>query len=98
MTRAAILAPLCATLLMSAASAAYADSALQGGPRPGTETNPGGMIPDLPRDPLGLATPDDVSRTPTGLLYPLPPLYPAMIQDKADPYPRSKNWKLTRCR
>jgi len=89
MTRAAIFAPLCATLLMSAA---YADSALQGGPRPGTETNPGGMIPDLPRDPLGLATPDDVSRTPTGLLYPLPPLYPAMIQDKADPDWWSSKW------
>ncbi|HSZ73846.1 MAG TPA: MtrB/PioB family outer membrane beta-barrel protein [Rhizomicrobium sp.] len=78
--------------MLSAALPARADTGLLGGAWLGTETNPRGLIPDPPRDPNGLSLNSDVTRTPTGLLYPLPFAYPNMTQNKSDPDWWSYGW------
>ncbi|HEY4076021.1 MAG TPA: MtrB/PioB family outer membrane beta-barrel protein [Rhizomicrobium sp.] len=65
--------------------AARADTSVLGYGGPGNLLNPGGLPLDLARDADGLSQLNDVSRTPTGLLYPLPYAYPAMTQSKDDP-------------
>jgi hypothetical protein len=71
--------------LMLSASASNASTSVLGYGGAGNELNPGGQPMSLPRDEDGLSQLDDVSRTPTGLLYPLPYAYPAMTQSKTDP-------------
>lgn len=77
--------PIALTIVTISVSGARGDSALPGYGRPGNALNPTGQILDLPRDPNGLSQLDDVTRTPTGLLYPLPFLFPEMKQDPSDP-------------
>lgn len=71
---------------------ALADTSILGYGGPGNELNPNGQPLDLFRDPNGLSLLDDVTRTPTGLLYPLPYAYPAMTQSKSDPDIWSTGW------
>jgi len=47
---------------------------------------------DLLRDLNGLSQLDEITRTPTGLLYPLPYAYPSMTQSKSDPDLWSTAW------
>lgn len=74
------------------ANGAFADTAILGYGGPGNELNPAGQPMDLLRDPNGLSLLDDITRTPTGLLYPLPYAYPAMTQSKSDPDIWSTGW------
>ena len=77
---------------MLAMSAAYADTSVLGYGGPGNVLNPTGQPIDLQRDLDGLSQLDDVTRTPTGLLYPLPYAYPAMTQSKSDPDIWTTGW------
>ncbi len=90
--RPAVLLRAGAALLLIGTAGARADSGLLGGPRPGTQDDPRGLIPDLARDPNGLSLNFDETRTPTGLLYPLPFAYPDMTQSKSDPDWWSYGW------
>jgi hypothetical protein len=83
---------LSALLLASAAIAARADTGTLGDGWLGTQINPRDQIPDLARDPNGLSLNSDVTRTPTGLLYPIPFAYPDMKQSKTDPDWWSSGW------
>ena len=76
----------------STAVPACADTELLGEPWLGTQIDPRGQITDLARDPDGLSLNSDVTRTPTGLLYPLPFVYPDMTQSKTDPDWWSYGW------
>lgn len=58
----------------------HADSSVIGYGQPGNELNPNGQLMDLQRDPNGLSLLDEITRTPTGLLYPLPFVNPNLIQ------------------
>src|SRR5262249_42742261 len=58
----------------------------------GNELNPAGQPLDLPRDPDGLSQLDDITRTPTGLLYPLPYAQPSLTQSTSDPDWWSLGW------
>lgn len=71
--------------------AAWADSAATGYGGPGNVMNPHGQVMDRARDPAGLSVLDDITRTPTGLLYPVPYLTPEMRQSEAD-----ADWLLLR--
>lgn len=71
--------------LMLSAGGAGASTSVPGYGGPGNQLNPGGQPMTLPRDEGGLSQLDDVTRTPTGLLYPLPYVYPAMTQSETDP-------------
>jgi hypothetical protein len=71
---------------------AFADTGALGYGGTGNELNPNGQALDLLRDPSGLSLLDDVTRTPTGLLYPLPYAYPDMTQSKSDPDIWSTGW------
>jgi len=62
----------------------YADSSIIGYGSPGNELNPNGQIMDLQRDPNGLSLLDPITRTPTGLLYPLPFVYPNLTRAGTD--------------
>lgn len=62
----------------------YADTSVIGYGAPGNELNPNGQVMDLQRDPNGLSMLDPITRTPTGLLYPLPFLYPNLTRAGAD--------------
>ena len=70
---------------LSAASSAHADSAIGTGNHLGTQLNPGGHVLFLPNDPRGLSSVFQSSRSPTGLLYPRPYLYPPMMQSQSNP-------------
>lgn len=83
---------LAATLLNSTAMVpAFADSAGTGYGGPGNVLNPQGQWLDRQRDSNGLSVLDDITRTPTGLLYPLPYRTPEMVQASGDP-----DWWLLR--
>src|SRR3569623_725505 len=71
---------------------AFADTSVLGYGGTGNELNPNGQVLDLFRDSNGLSLLDDITRTPTGLLYPLPYAYPNMTQSKADPDVWSSGW------
>jgi MtrB/PioB family decaheme-associated outer membrane protein len=71
---------------------ARADTNILGYGGPGNVLNPTGQPMDLLRDLDGLSQLDDVTRTPTGLLYPLPYAYPDMTQSKSDPDIWSTGW------
>jgi MtrB/PioB family decaheme-associated outer membrane protein len=72
--------------------AAQADSAVGGYGGAGSQLNPRGMLLDLPRDPNGLSLLDEITRTPTGLLYPLPYATPELTQSSSDPDWWSAGW------
>lgn len=67
------------------AAPAFADTAVTGYGGPGNVLNPSGMMLSLPHDPNGLSLLDEVTRTPTGLLYALPFQLPEMTQSSSDP-------------
>lgn len=78
---------------MALATPALADTgALTGYGGPGNELNPLGQPLDLPRDPDGLSQLDEITRTPTGLLYPLPYAQPSLTQSTTDPDWWSLGW------
>jgi hypothetical protein len=82
----------CSAAVALIGSGAFADTSILGYGGPGNEFNPNGQPIDLLRDLNGLSLLDDVTRTPTGLLYPLPYAYPAMTQSKSDPDLWSTGW------
>jgi hypothetical protein len=72
--------------LVGAHEAAHADSvSLTGYGGAGNQLNPLGQPLDLPLDPNALSQLDEITRTPTGLLYPLPYAQPALTQSTTDP-------------
>src|SRR5215469_7072772 len=83
---------LLATALALIGNPVLADTSILGYGGPGNELNPAGQPSDLLRDSNGLSMLDDITRTPTGLLYPLPYAYPAMTQNKSDPDIWSTGW------
>ena len=70
----------------------HADSSVTGYGAPGNALNPTGLPLDLSRDPNGLSQLDDITRTPTGLLYPIPFLHPELTQSESDPDWWSLGW------
>ena len=76
----------------AAASDARADSAVGASIPLGTQLNPTGLKYFLPTDPMGLSSQFQNSRTPTGLLYPRPYLYPPMVQSQSNPDWWSSAW------
>lgn len=81
-----------AILLGLIAAPASADTVATGYGAAGDQLNPSGMMLNLPRDPEGLSQLDEITRTPTGLLYPVPFLYPKMTQSRTDPDWWSTTW------
>jgi hypothetical protein len=68
------------------AAPAFADTSATGYGGPGNVLNPTGLSPNLERDPDGLSPiTDGTSRTPTGLLYPIPFRAPEMKQSESEP-------------
>lgn len=81
---------LAATVL---ATPAFADTAATGYGGPGNVLNPAGLGPDRPRDTDGLSPiTDGTSRSPTGLLYPIPFKTPEMRQSESEPDWWSSGW------
>jgi len=76
---------LAAALLDAMMAMANADTAVTGYSTQGNVLNPEGQNLFLPPDPNGLSQLDDITRTPTGLLYPIPFQTPEMTQSKTDP-------------
>jgi MtrB/PioB family decaheme-associated outer membrane protein len=76
----------------AAASQAHADSAVGTSIPLGTQLNPTGSRFILPNNPMGLSLVFQNSRTPTGLLYPRPYLYPPMVQSQSNPDWWSSGW------
>jgi len=74
------------------AQPASADTSVLGYGGPGNMLNPAGQSLSLSHDPSGLSQLDEITRTPTGLLYPLPYLNPEMTQSKSDPDWWSSGW------
>ena len=70
---------------LAVVSDARADSAIGASTPLGTQLNPTGARFLLPNNPLGLSPLFPSSRTPTGLLYPHPYLYPPMVQSQSNP-------------
>jgi len=64
---------------------ASADTAVGTSTPLGTQLNPTGARFILPNNPMGLSPLFPSSRTPTGLLYPRPYLYPPMVQSQSNP-------------
>jgi len=86
-----------AVLLLTAAlialpSGVRADSAVGAETATGNAFNPTGRLFPLPTDPLGLSAVFENSRSPTGLLYMSPLLYPEMVQSTSDPDWWSSAW------
>ncbi|HKD24132.1 MAG TPA: MtrB/PioB family decaheme-associated outer membrane protein [Rhizomicrobium sp.] len=79
-------------VLMLLGGPAFADTSILGYGGPGNVLNPTGQLMNLPRDLDGLSQLDDVTRTPTGLLYPIPYAYPEMTQSKSDPDMWGTGW------
>src|ERR1700754_2792634 len=79
-------------ILLLMMGGAQASTSVLGYGGAGNALNPGGQPMSLPRDENGLSQLDDVTRTPTGLLYPLPYAYPAMKQSKNDPDWWTSGW------
>src|SRR5262245_11458227 len=71
---------------------ARADSAVGASTPLGTQLNPTGASYFLPNNPMGLSQVFQNSRTPTGLLYPRPYLYPPMVQSQSNPNWWSSAW------
>lgn len=73
-------------LLMTIATAniALADTGVTGYSTPGNQLNPAGSQSGLFYNPDGLSVLDEITRSPTGLLYPLPYDYPSMKQSTTD--------------
>jgi hypothetical protein len=77
---------------LAAVSAARADSAVGVGTPLGTLLNPAGNSFYLPYNPMGMSAFFQNSRSPTGLLYPRPLLYPQMVQSRSNPNWWSSGW------
>ena len=75
-----------------AVSQAHANSAVGTSLPLGTQLNPTGSRFFLPNNPMGLSLFAQNSRTPTGLLYPRPYLYPPMVQSQSNPDWWSSGW------
>src|SRR5215471_290202 len=86
------LALLGATVVALSTHQARADSAVGVNTQLGAQLSPTGQILFLPTDPAGLSNIFQNSRTPTGLLYPRPPLYPEMVQSTSNPDLWSSAW------
>ncbi len=83
----------CTALIALASTASVrADSGATGYGDPGSALNPTGLPLTLSRDPNGLSQLDEITRTPTGLLYPIPYLYPPLTRSKSDPDWWSLGW------
>jgi len=82
----------CAAAVALSGTGSFADTGILGYGGPGNALNPAGQPMDLFRDPNGLSLLDDITRTPTGLLYPLPYAYPDMTQSKSAPDFWSMGW------
>jgi MtrB/PioB family decaheme-associated outer membrane protein len=80
------------TALAALATHAHADSAVGTSLPLGTQLNPTGTRYLLPNNPLGLSQFLQNSRTPTGLLYPQPYLYPPMVQSPSNSDWWSSGW------
>lgn len=76
---------------LSMTGTAAADSGGTGYGGPGNVLNPRGQWIDRARDPSGLSVLDDITRTPSGLLYPVPYLTPELRPGEAD-----ADWLLLR--
>ncbi len=87
-----IAALVAAAFASALAAPALADTGVTGYGAPGNQMNPTGMSLNLPRNPRGLSVFSDVTRTPTGLLYPVPFLLPDMTQSTSDPDWWSSGW------
>src|SRR5215471_16185481 len=83
---------LATAITMALPSSARADSAIGDETATGNQLNPTGQILHLAPDPLGLSSYFENSRSPTGLLYMRPLLYPEMVQSKSDPDWWSSAW------
>ena len=81
-----------ALITVAAATHANADSAVGTSILLGTQLNPTGLNYWLPNDPMGLSQFFQTSRSPTGLLYPRPYLYPRMVQSQSSPDWWSSAW------
>jgi MtrB/PioB family decaheme-associated outer membrane protein len=79
-------------LLLAAVEPAHADTSATGYNAAGNILNPQGQPLYLPRDPDGLSALNDITRTPTGLLYPVPFQVPEMTQNKDDPDWWTSGW------
>lgn len=77
---------------LAATSPVRADSAVGASIPLGTQLNPTGLSYFLPNNPMGLSQFFQNSRTPTGLLYPRPYLYPPMVQSQSNPDWWSSGW------
>ena len=85
LTRRKLLFLSAAACALSPALEAHADSAVGVNTQLGAQLNPNGQILFVPNDPAGLSNFFQNSRTPTGLLYSRPPLYPEMVQSSSNP-------------
>ncbi len=81
-----------AFVVIAAASHARADSAAGVSTPFGTQLNPAGNSLYLPNDPMGMSQFFQNSRSPSGLLYPRPLLYPGMVQSQSNPDWWSSGW------
>lgn len=81
-----------AAALFATGASAATDTGTLGYVGAGDVLNPNGQALDLLKDTSGLSMLDDITRTPTGLLYPLPYAYPDMTQSKSDPDIWSTGW------
>jgi MtrB/PioB family decaheme-associated outer membrane protein len=77
---------------LAAVSHARADSAIGTSTPLGTQLNPAGNSLYLPNNPMGMSQFVQNSRSPTGLLYPRPLLYPRMVQSQSNPDWWSSAW------
>jgi len=77
---------------LAAAPKAHADSAIGTSTPLGTQLNPAGNSFFLPDDPMGVSSFFQNSRSPSGLLYPRPYLYPRMVQSQSNPDWWSSGW------
>ncbi|MBB6254212.1 MtrB/PioB family outer membrane beta-barrel protein [Nitrospirillum iridis] len=75
-----------------AVTAARADSGTTGYGGPGNVLNPTAQVMNRARDDDGLSIIDDVTRTPTGLMYPVPFRTPDMKQSQGDPDWWTQGW------
>jgi MtrB/PioB family decaheme-associated outer membrane protein len=79
-------------VLCALAMPAYADSAITNFSIIGNQLNPTGLLTGLSVDPRGMSQRVILSRSPTGLLYPKPFVFPQMTQSDSDPAWWSSGW------
>src|SRR5258706_15208854 len=94
--------PVRAKMILAAALAAsgvvndaWADSAVGGNSGLGSQFNPSGQFPGLTTTRLSNFW--EQSRSPTGLLYPPPPLFPELVQSTSNPAWWGSGWAEGGC-